>query len=53
MNNEHFPEKNKKLDDKLKKKRKNSDGIKKSIFRIKSEKSKQEKNTNKFCFLIV
>ena len=40
MNNEHFPEKNKKLDDKLKKKRKNSDGIKKSIFRIKSEKSK-------------
>ena len=40
MNNEHFPEKNKKLDDNLKKKRKNSDGIKKSIFRIKSEKSK-------------
>ena len=40
MNNEQLPEKNKKLDEKLKKKRKGSEAIKKSIVKPKSEKSK-------------
>ena len=38
MNNQHFSEKDKKLEEKLKKKRKSSESIKKSTFRLKSEK---------------
>ena len=38
MSNQHFSEKDKKLEEKLKKKRKSSESIKKSTFRLKSEK---------------